>query len=112
MKEVLHDTARSPLTDWAWRRQLFPYLGGLGLGSASFHAPVAFLCSFAASLNLVQSILGYHSITPPQVQDSVLAMVEVATFTSWHSIDIFQLQNVINKVFTCKEEQICVGHPL
>ena len=48
---------------------------------------MAFLCSIAASLNRVQSILGYHPITPPQVQDSVLALAKVAKFTSWRSID-------------------------
>ena len=88
MREALSDIAGSPLSDWAWEKATLPTtLGGLGLRSASLHASVAFLCSIAASLNLVQSIIGYHPITPPQVQDSVLALAEVAKFTSWRSID-------------------------
>ena len=88
LREALSDIVGSPLSDWAREKATLPTsLGGVGLRSASFHAPLAFLCSFAASLNLVQSILGYHPITPPQVQDSVSALAEVAKFTPWHSID-------------------------
>ena len=88
LREALSDIAGSPLSDWAWEKATLPTsLGGVGLRSASFHCPVAFLCSFAASLNLVQNILGYHPITPPQVQDSVSTLAEVAKFTSWHSIN-------------------------
>ena len=88
LREALSDIAGSPLSDWAWEKATLPTsLGGVGPRSASLQAPVVFLCSFAASLNLVQSILGYHPITPPQVQDLVSTLVEVAKFTSWHSID-------------------------
>ena len=88
MREALSDMAGSPLSDWAWEKATLPTtFGGLVLRLGSLHAPVAFLCSVAASLNLVQSILGYHPIAPPQVQDSVLALAEVTKFTSWRSID-------------------------
>ena len=61
--------------------------GGLNLRSASRHAPAAFLSSYAASLPLLERILGQHPGPSPHTTAAVSALANAAAMPDWLSLE-------------------------
>ena len=85
---TLESILGGPISDWSWLKASIPsYKGGLGLRSASLHAPAAFLASSSTSKPLVERILGHPPGPSPHTSPAVSALATAAAHPDWSSLD-------------------------
>ena len=88
MRRTLESIIGGPVSDWSCLKSTLPSSrGGLNLRSASRHAPAAFLSSYAASLPLVERILGQHPGPSPHTTAAVSALANAAAMPEWLSLE-------------------------
>ena len=88
MRRTLESIIGGPVSDWSCLKSTLPSSrGGLNLRSASRHAPAAFLSSYAASLPLVERILGQHPGPSPHTTAAVFALANAAATPEWLSLE-------------------------
>ena len=88
MRRTLESIIGGPVSDWSCLKSILPSSrGGLNLRSASRHAPAAFLSSYAASLPLVERILGQHPGPSPHTTAAVSALANAAATPEWLSME-------------------------
>ena len=88
IRVTLESILGGPISDWSWLKASIPSCkGGLGLRSASLHAPAAFLASSSASKPLVERILGHPPGPSPHTSPAVSALATAAAHPDWSSLD-------------------------
>ena len=88
IRRTLESIVGGPVSDWSWLKATLPSsCGGLNLRSASRHAPAAFLSSYAASLPLVELILGHPPSPSPHTTAVVPALATAAARPDWLSLE-------------------------
>ena len=88
VRRTLESIIGGPVSDWSCLKSILPSSrGGLNLRSASRHAPAAFLSSYAASLPLVERILGLHPGPSPHTAAAVSVLANSAATPEWLSLE-------------------------
>ena len=84
VRETLQIIVGVPLSEWSWlKASLSSSRGGIGLRSASLHAPAAFLASSTSSQELIGKMLGRPLSCSTHMESAVTALSSSASKPDW-----------------------------
>ena len=84
VRETLQIIVGVPLSEWSWLKASLPSCrGGIGLRSASLHAPAAFLASSTGSQELIGKMLGRPLSCSTHMESAVAALSSSASKPDW-----------------------------
>ena len=88
IRRTLESIVGGPVSDWSWLKASLPSnRGGLGLTSASQHAPAAFLAASSASQPMVEQIIGHPQSISAHTDRCVCAVAAAAANPDWLSLE-------------------------
>ncbi len=101
-RRALESILGGPLSDWSWQKASLPCSkGGLGLRSASVHAPAAFLDSSLRAAPLIEGLLKCPPAPPVILDELVSSIAASSSRPDWQSlsdIDIPLKQRALSAV--------------
>ncbi len=88
MREALSEFAGGPLPPWSWQKASLPAaLGGLGIRSATIHAPACYIGSLDQSRELVARILRRTPATTRHLDPALQDLAKSTGREDWTSIE-------------------------